>query len=61
MRNQLDHTYYMKKVKTMTNESLRFVIQDCQQAIKSFPNGEKAGWYQDEIHYCSMELNKRKK
>lgn len=60
MKKQLNHCEYMKKVKTISTESLNYIIQDCKEALKNFPNGEKSGWYQDEIHYCVMELNKRK-
>ena len=56
---QINHGEYMKKVKTLTEESLRYIIKDCQEAITAMPNGEKAGYYADEIHYCSMELSRR--
>ena len=56
---QINHSEYMKKVKTLTEESLRYIIKDCQEAINAMPNGEKAGYYADEIHYCSMELARR--
>lgn len=56
---QINHKEYMKKVKTLTNESLRYIIQDCQEALTAMPNCEKAGYYQDEIHYCAMELSRR--
>ena len=58
--NQINHSDYQKKVKTLSIESLRFIIRDCQEAINSMPNNPKNGFYQDEIHYCVMELNKRK-
>jgi len=56
---QINHNEYMKKVKTLTDESLRYIIKDCQEAISAMPNGEKAGFYADEIHYCAMELSRR--
>jgi hypothetical protein len=56
---QINHGEYMKKVKTLTEESLRYIIKDCQEAITAMPNSEKAGYYADEIHYCSMELSRR--
>lgn len=58
--NQINHSDYQKKVKTLSIESLRFIIRDCQEAINAMPNNPKNGFYQDEIHYCVMELNKRK-
>jgi hypothetical protein len=56
---QINHAEYMKKVKTLTEASLRYIIQDCQEAINAMPNGEKAGYYADEISYCAMELSRR--
>lgn len=50
----------MKKVKTLSEDSLRFIIKDCQEALTAMPNSPKAGWYADEISYCSMELTRRK-
>jgi hypothetical protein len=50
----------MKKVKSLCEDSLRYIIQDCREAIEAMPNNPKNGYYADEIHYCSMELVKRK-
>lgn len=58
---QIDHTEYLKKVKKLDEAALRFIIKDCQQAMAAMPDNPKNGYYQDEIHYCSMELNRRKK
>ena len=57
---QINHTQYQKKVKSLSTESLRFIIKDCKEAINAMPNNPKNGYYQDEIHYCVIELNKRK-
>jgi len=57
---QMNHTEYMKKVKSLCEDSLRYIIQDCREAIEAMPNNPKNGYYADEIHYCSMELVKRK-
>jgi hypothetical protein len=58
---QINHTEYMKKVKTMTEESLQYIITDAKEAIEAMPFGSKAGYYMDEIHYCVMEMNRRNK
>lgn len=58
---QINHSEYQKKVKTMDMAQLLFVIQDCREAIVAMPNGHKAGYYQDEIHYCYMEIARRNK
>ncbi len=58
---KIDHAEYQKRVKTMDNAALHYVINDCKQAIEAMPDGHKVGYYTDEIHYCSMELAKREK
>jgi len=58
-RTQINHSEYQKKVRRMTEASLRFVMRDAAEAIKANPDGHKAGYYADEINYCSMELARR--
>lgn len=55
----MDHAAYQKKLKYYTVEMLRYVIADATAAIKAMPDNPKNGYYQDEIHYCSMELRRR--
>ena len=57
---QMNHTEYMNKVKKLSEESLRYIIKDCREAMEAMPNNPKNGYYADEIHYCAMELAKRK-
>ena len=58
----MNHSEYQKKVKYLSDDVLKHIIEDCREVIKlqsSFnPN---CGYYADEIHYCSAELNRRKK
>lgn len=61
MKKEMNHSAYIAKTRTMSAITLRFIIKDCQEAINAMPNGINAGYYQDEIHYCSMELNRREK
>ena len=61
MTNQMNHSAYMKKVKTLSIESLNYIIKDCKEAIAAMPDNPKNGNYMDEIHYCCMELVARKK
>ena len=56
---EIDHNDYPKKCRNRTENSLRYTIKDCKEAIAANPNGHKAGYYADEIHYCAMELNRR--
>lgn len=60
MTPQIDHSNYQKKIKQYCEYSLRYIIKDCQEAIKSFPDNPKNGYYADEICYCSSELYNRK-
>lgn len=56
---QLDHNAYPKLCRTRSEAELRFVIADCQAALRAMPDNPKAGWYQDEICYCADELARR--
>jgi hypothetical protein len=58
----MDHTAYPKSLKTKSEFELRSIIADCHEVIelqKDFnPN---IGYYEDEIHYCAMEITRRRK
>lgn len=56
---QIDHAEYQKKTRTMSADSLRYVIKDCRQVLAAMPDGSNAGYYADEINYCAMELHRR--
>jgi len=58
--SQMNHSAYIKKVKTLSEDSLKYIIKDCRESIDAIPNNPKNGYYMDEIHYCSMELLNRK-
>jgi hypothetical protein len=59
------HSEYMAMVKTMSTDSLRYVIEGCRNAIEALPENPiyPCGWqrqqYMDEIHYCATELRFR--
>jgi len=57
----MDHVAYAAKCRKMSNEQLEHVIFDCREVLNANPNGHKAGYYCDEISYCSMELMARAK
>jgi hypothetical protein len=59
MITTINHIEYPKTLKTKSVDSLRYIIGDCKNAIEAMPNGHKAGYYADEIHYCAMELRSR--
>lgn len=56
---EIDHTAYPEKLKSLPTASLYYIIKDAQEALKANPDNPKAGYYQDEINYASMELRKR--
>lgn len=60
-RPHFDHAAYAAKVKNMSEEQLRFIIKDAQEAIKANPDSPKSkyGYYADEINYCVSELHRR--
>ena len=53
------HSEYMAMVKTLPNESLRYIIEDCRNAMAANPSNPKWGQYADEVHYCHMEIKRR--
>lgn len=55
----IDHVRYPKSLRDKPVESLRFIIRDCREAIAANPEGDKAGYYADEIHYAAAELRRR--
>lgn len=57
----MDHTNYQKKVQNLTIAELNYIILDCKEAIQNLPDNPKNGDYQDEIHYCAAELQRRRK
>lgn len=56
---EIDHAAYQKKVRSMTDSELRFTIKNANEAMAAMPDGPKAGYYADEVNYCSKELHRR--
>jgi hypothetical protein len=59
----IDHKEYPKRLRGLPDESLLFIIRDCQRAIAANPDADKvrSGYYADEISYAGMELTRRRK
>ncbi len=53
------HSDYIESCKEKSTDSLLYIMQDCRNAIEAMPDNPKCGQYQDEIHYCAMELRRR--
>lgn len=59
MKKVMNHGAYQKRVKGLTDAELAFSIKDCKEALAAMPEGENAGYYQDEIHYLAAEVKAR--
>lgn len=55
----MNHTEYQRNLVHNCVHSLRHIIADCQQVIRLQPDNPNAGYYMDEIHYCSAEIRYR--
>lgn len=55
----IDHAAYQEKCKAMSIAELCYTREDARAAMQAMPDGCKAGYYADEVHYCAMELSKR--
>lgn len=61
MLKVMEHSKYQKRLKTLSNGQLRFIIKDAGEAIKANPDNPNNGYYADEVCYASMEINRRTK
>lgn len=57
----IDHTAYPKSLRSKSVDSLHFIRADARAALAAMPDGHKAGYYADEICYCTDELARRAK
>ena len=55
----MNHEKYQEMVRTMTEDELHYTMGDASAACLANPQGENAGYYADEVHYCGMELQRR--
>lgn len=56
----IDHREYPKQLRSKTMPQLLFIIKDAREAIEAMPDGHKAGFYADEIHYAAAEIKRRR-
>lgn len=56
---QIDHAAYPSRCRQMSDAALHFTIADCRAALAAMPDGDKAGFYADEISYAAAELARR--
>ena len=54
------HTQTIERYRDLDIEYLKYIMLDCRQALNAMPDNPKAGQYMDEIHYCLMELARRR-
>lgn len=60
-KHQIDHENYPKSLRSKSVDQLVYIIADAKEALFLFPESKKAGYYADEVNYCSMELARRAK
>ena len=59
-KEEINHKDYLAKVKKLDKVVLEYIIKDATAARNAMPEGYKAGYYEDEIHYCNAELKRRR-
>lgn len=53
------HARTQARMKTLTDDELRYIAKDAAEAAAAMPDGKKAGQHADEAHYAGMELRSR--
>ena len=59
VKKTMNHSEYMENLKVKTFAELLHIRKDAHAAAIAYPEGVNAGYYWDEVHYCSMEINRR--
>jgi hypothetical protein len=57
---RLNFAEYRERLKTKTEAELLYIIKDASEAAQALPNGQKCGYYQDEVHEANRELRQRR-
>jgi hypothetical protein len=55
----IDHAAYQAICRRRSEAQLAYAIKDAAEAMEAMPDGHKAGYYADEIHYCVAEMERR--
>ena len=58
---QINHSAYVKHVRELSDDHLRYIIKDARAALEAMPDGVKSSYYADEIDYCVNELSRRQR
>lgn len=61
MIKRMDHIEYPKRLESLTEEALRYLIKDAKEAAEAMPEGPNAGYYLDEVNYAVNELYRRRR
>jgi len=59
MPKKMNHAEYQIALTKKTSDQLVFIAKDAREAVKAMPDGENAGYYADEVHYCLQEIRRR--
>ena len=60
MLKKMDHVKYPRSLRKKTDEELKFILKDANEAACANPDGPNVGYYLDEVAYCIMEQKRRK-
>lgn len=60
MSKVMNHAVYQAGLKTRSREELDYIIKDAGEAIRVNPESVNVSYYADEIHYCAMEIHRRR-
>ncbi len=58
---RMDHYAYPVSLFNKSDEELRFIIKDANEAMRAMPDGENAGYYADEVNYAADEIARRRR
>lgn len=58
---RIDHAAYAKDCRRRSEAELLFIIADCRATLAAWHDCPNAGYYMDEIHYATAELERRRR
>jgi hypothetical protein len=56
---QTNHAQLQTAMRRKSVPQLRYIIRDCRETLRCWPDHPNEGHYLDEIHYAAMELARR--
>ena len=56
---QIDHVEYPKRLRSKSEDELRYIVKDAAEAAEAMPDAPQTGYWLDEVNYALMELKRR--